>query len=244
MGSLYFTRPTLVTYTAARAEYEASAGALFDLLGKGVLKLSINQRYPLADAARAHADLEAGRTIGSSVIVAMKGPSEVTTTVGVVGLGIMGSAMARNMLKAGFRVIGFDIVPASRAAFAKEGGIVARSPADVARRAPVVITSLPTTAAVEAVAAEIAAAKPKGLVVVETSTMPLETKERAQAVLAKAGVTLMDCPLSGTGAQARVKDLLVYASGPEGRASTSARRSSRAFPRATTTSAPSATARR
>jgi L-threonate 2-dehydrogenase len=145
----------------------------------------------------------------------MKGAAAVNPTVGVVGLGIMGSAMASNMLKAGFRVIGFDIVPASRAAFAKEGGIVARSPADVARRASVVITSLPTTAAVEAVAAEIAAAKPKGLVVVETSTMPLETKERAQKLLAKAGVTMMDCPLSGTGAQARVKDLLVYASGPK-----------------------------
>jgi L-threonate 2-dehydrogenase len=74
----------------------------------------------------------------------------------------------------------------------------------------VVITSLPTTAATASTAA-----KPKGLVVVETSTMPLETKERAQKVLAKAGVMLMDCPLSGTGAQARVKDLLVYASGPK-----------------------------
>jgi NADPH2:quinone reductase len=69
MGSLYFTRPTLVTYTATRAELEASASALFDLLGKGVLRLSINQRYPLAEASRAHADLEGGRTVGSSVIV-------------------------------------------------------------------------------------------------------------------------------------------------------------------------------
>jgi NADPH2:quinone reductase len=69
MGSLYFTRPTLVTYTATRAELEASANAVFDLLARGVLKLSINQRYPLADAARAHADLEAGRTIGSSILV-------------------------------------------------------------------------------------------------------------------------------------------------------------------------------
>ena len=54
------------------AEYcapETLAGALFDLIGKGVLKLSINQRYPLAEAARAHTELEAGRTIGSSVIV-------------------------------------------------------------------------------------------------------------------------------------------------------------------------------
>jgi NADPH2:quinone reductase len=69
MGSLYFTRPTLVTYTASRAELEASANAVFDLLAKGTLKLAINQRYPLADAARAHADLEAGRTIGSSILV-------------------------------------------------------------------------------------------------------------------------------------------------------------------------------
>jgi 3-hydroxyisobutyrate dehydrogenase-like beta-hydroxyacid dehydrogenase len=135
--------------------------------------------------------------------------------VGVIGLGIMGSAMASNMLKAGFRVTGHDIVPASRAALGKEGGKAARSAADVARAAPIVITSLPTPAAVEAVATEIAATRRKGLIVVETSTMPLETKERARAILAKAGITLMDCPLSGTGAQARAKDLLVYASGPK-----------------------------
>lgn len=69
MGSLYFTRPTLVTYTATRAELEASANAVFDRLARGVLKLSIAQRYPLAEAARAHADLEAGRTVGSSILV-------------------------------------------------------------------------------------------------------------------------------------------------------------------------------
>jgi L-threonate 2-dehydrogenase len=135
--------------------------------------------------------------------------------VGVVGLGIMGSAMAANMLKAGFRVTGFDIVPAARAALTRDGGKAVRSAAAVARAAPIVITSLPTPAAVDAVAAEIAATRRKGVIVVETSTMPLATKERAQAVLAKAGITMMDCPLSGTGAQARVKDLLVYASGPK-----------------------------
>jgi NADPH2:quinone reductase len=69
MGSLYFTRPTLVTYTATRAELEASAAAVFDRIARGALKLSINQRYPLAEAARAHADLEAGRTAGSSILV-------------------------------------------------------------------------------------------------------------------------------------------------------------------------------
>jgi NADPH2:quinone reductase len=69
MGSLYFTRPTLVTYTASRAELEASAAAVFGMIAKGALKISINARYALADAARAHADLEGGRTTGSSILI-------------------------------------------------------------------------------------------------------------------------------------------------------------------------------
>lgn len=69
MGSLYFTRPTLVTYTASRAELEASAAAVFSLIAKGVLKISINARYALGDAAKAHADLEGGRTTGSSLLI-------------------------------------------------------------------------------------------------------------------------------------------------------------------------------
>jgi NADPH2:quinone reductase len=69
LGSLYFTRPTLVTYTANRDELVASASATFDLVSRGVLEVHIGQRYPLADAARAHADLEAGRTSGSSLLI-------------------------------------------------------------------------------------------------------------------------------------------------------------------------------
>jgi NADPH2:quinone reductase len=69
LGSLYFTRPTLVTYTATRAEYEASAAAVFDLIAKGVLKVAINQRYPLAEAAQAHRELEARRTTGATILV-------------------------------------------------------------------------------------------------------------------------------------------------------------------------------
>jgi NADPH2:quinone reductase len=69
LGSLYFTRPTLVTYTAAREELVASASAVFDLVRRGVLKVNIGQRYALADVVKAHADLEAGRTVGSSVII-------------------------------------------------------------------------------------------------------------------------------------------------------------------------------
>ncbi len=69
MGSLYFTRPTLVTYTASTQELRDSAAEVFKRLAQGVIKVSINQRYPLADIARAHAELEGGRTTGSSIIV-------------------------------------------------------------------------------------------------------------------------------------------------------------------------------
>ena len=69
MGSLYFTRPTLVTYTAKAEELQGSAGAVFDLLQRGVLKVDIRQRYALDDIASAHRDLEAARTTGSSIIL-------------------------------------------------------------------------------------------------------------------------------------------------------------------------------
>jgi 3-hydroxyisobutyrate dehydrogenase-like beta-hydroxyacid dehydrogenase len=137
----------------------------------------------------------------------------MVSTVGVIGLGIMGGAMASNLLQAGFRVVGYDVARAARRMLARAGGIAARSGADVARRAPIVITSLPSVAALAAVSEEIARAGRKGLIVVETSTMPLEAKNAARTVVEAGGATLLDCPLSGTGAQARVKDLLVYASG-------------------------------
>jgi len=69
MGSLYFTRPTLVTYTASTRELRDSAQAVFDLVAQGVLKVHIQQRYAMADIAQAHADLESGRTTGSSILI-------------------------------------------------------------------------------------------------------------------------------------------------------------------------------
>jgi NADPH2:quinone reductase len=68
-GSLYATRPTLFTYIASRAELEASAGALFDVVAKDHVKIEINQRYPLAEAARAHSDLEGRKTTGTTVLL-------------------------------------------------------------------------------------------------------------------------------------------------------------------------------
>jgi NADPH2:quinone reductase len=68
-GSLFFTRPTLFTYMAKRADYEAMSAELFDVLASGKVKTSINQRYALADVARAHEDLEARKTTGSTVLL-------------------------------------------------------------------------------------------------------------------------------------------------------------------------------
>jgi putative dehydrogenase len=132
-------------------------------------------------------------------------------TVGVIGLGIMGSAMSANLVKAGFAVHGYDAVPAQRGLLTQAGGYPARSAADVAEKADLVIASLPSAEALHAVASEISAQ----CTVIETSTLPIEDKLKARDSLAKKGIVLLDCPLSGTGAQARNKDLTVYGSGDQ-----------------------------
>jgi NADPH2:quinone reductase len=68
-GSLYLTRPTLMTYTAADAELADSAAALIDVVQSGAVKIEINQTYPLSEAAQAHADLEGRKTTGSTVFL-------------------------------------------------------------------------------------------------------------------------------------------------------------------------------
>ena len=134
-------------------------------------------------------------------------------TVGMIGLGIMGSAMSANLVRAGVRVIGYDVAPGARAAHKRAGGAPAKSARDVASRADIVITSLPSARALADVADGLAKSAKRGTVVVETSTLPIEAKTAARDALARRGVTLLDCPLSGTGAQARAKDLLIYVSG-------------------------------
>jgi L-threonate 2-dehydrogenase len=133
--------------------------------------------------------------------------------VGMIGMGIMGSAMAANLVRAGFEVIGYDPVAACRRRHRKAGGIVAKTSGEVAGSANVVITSLPSANALLEVADQIAKEKRPRQIVVEASTLPIPVKETARRRLAAAGVTLLDCPLSGTGAQARVKDLVVFGSG-------------------------------
>ncbi len=133
--------------------------------------------------------------------------------VGVVGLGIMGGAMARNLAAGGWRVIGYDLDAARRTELAADGVEIADNLASLARSAPVIITSLPSPAALFATARDLAAAGVERRVVVETSTLTLEDKIKAEAIFREAGHVCLDCPLSGTGAQARERDLVVYASG-------------------------------
>ena len=133
--------------------------------------------------------------------------------VGLIGVGIMGSAIARNLIAAGMDVAGFDIAAARRAELAAMGGRECGSAAAAAADAEVVLTSLPGVAALDATVEALLQGGRRDLVVAELSTLPIEAKQRAREALAEAGITLLDCPLSGTGAQAVSGDLVVYASG-------------------------------
>jgi 3-hydroxyisobutyrate dehydrogenase/glyoxylate/succinic semialdehyde reductase len=134
-------------------------------------------------------------------------------TVGIIGLGIMGGAIARNLLDRGWRVIGFDTDAARRAELAQANVAIAVDVGQVARDAPIIMTSLPSPAAAEQVALAIANSGQSPRIVVELSTLTLADKLRFEAIVNKAGHTALDCPLSGTGAQAMHRDLVVYASG-------------------------------
>ena len=134
-------------------------------------------------------------------------------TVGIVGLGIMGGAFARNLLAANWRVVGYDIAAERRRVMAKAGVDMRSDAAEVAREASTLILSLPNPSALAATVAAIAKSGAPRRVVIEASTFKLEDKVAAQAVLRKAGHVLLDCPVSGTGFQAEIKDLVIYASG-------------------------------
>jgi putative dehydrogenase len=150
--------------------------------------------------------------------------------VGIIGLGIMGSAMSANLMRAGYRVVGYDVLASRRRSHRQSGGEVAPNCREVGRRAAIVICSLPSSEALRQTAMELAEAptgpprpqhgRPQrgaraGMapIVIETSTLPLVVKQEARRILGARGTILLDCPLSGTGAQARAKDLIVYGSG-------------------------------
>ena len=148
----------------------------------------------------------------------MPAPSPTRERIAMIGLGIMGSAFARRLLRAGFHVTGFDPDPERGEAAARDGVEVSQDCAGALGEADVVLCSLPNNPALEATATEIGRlpdAVRTGMVVVEMSTLGIDCKLRAHDQLARLGVTLLDCPVSGTGAQAASGEVIVYASGAE-----------------------------
>jgi L-threonate 2-dehydrogenase len=133
-------------------------------------------------------------------------------TIGVVGLGKMGGAFARHLASAGWRVLGFDLDAARKRAATRVGVEIAPVKA-LAAAAPVIILSLPSPQALDATVAAIIRDDLPPRTVIEASTFTLDDKQRAATVLRQAGHVLLDCPVSGTGAQAAVKDVVIYASG-------------------------------
>jgi putative dehydrogenase len=133
--------------------------------------------------------------------------------VGIVGLGIMGGSFARHLTAAGWRVFGTDVDPQRRKEASASGVEICPNAADVTRKAPIILTLLPSAKALDAVVAEIVEAGPPARMIVEMGTLALADKLRAQAELNAAGHRVLDCPISGTGAQARDKDLILYMSG-------------------------------
>lgn len=134
-------------------------------------------------------------------------------TVGVIGLGIMGGAFAKNLVKAGWHVVGYDTNAARRREAKRAGVEIAQNAVELAAAVPTILTSLPKPEALADTVRKIAAAKLKRKLLVEMSTFKISDKEKAAAVLRKAGHQMIDCPVSGTGGQAKNRDLVFYASG-------------------------------
>jgi 3-hydroxyisobutyrate dehydrogenase-like beta-hydroxyacid dehydrogenase len=128
----------------------------------------------------------------------------------------MGGSIARHLITAGYEAVGYDPDPDAMRAAASAGVGQAADVGDLAGRCAVLITSLPSAGALDAVAAELREA-PGGLkYLIETSTLSAEQKQQARDWLRPTGIGVLDCPISGTSAQLRGRDAVVYASGDTG----------------------------
>ncbi len=138
---------------------------------------------------------------------------KISRTIGMIGLGLMGGAMARNLVAADYTVVAFDC-NAAVAEAAREAQIhVVNNATEVATEARDIILSLPDPDAVMTTAQAVIDAGVPERVLIETSTLDLDDKLRFEAMLTAAGHIALDCPLSGTSAQAIERDLAILASG-------------------------------
>jgi 3-hydroxyisobutyrate dehydrogenase-like beta-hydroxyacid dehydrogenase len=159
------------------------------------------------------------KTAGARPRKALGARSRSEAPVGIVGLGIMGGGMAQALLGAGRAVVGYDPDRAAQQRLRRAGGQALAAATAVAEQADVVITSLATVAALDDAVEKIAAARrPAGrapLIVIESSTLPLAAKDRANDLLARTGAIAMDCPVSGTAVRLKERAWTIYASGPK-----------------------------
>ncbi len=134
-------------------------------------------------------------------------------TTGVIGLGLMGSALAERLLASQYFVLGYDIEPSCCEALAAIGGSVAAGPAEVASQCTRVLLSLPTTDVVERVLAEMGTELREGQIIIDTTTgEPVRTAELG-AELAERGVDYLDATISGSSDRARKVKAIVIAGG-------------------------------
>jgi L-threonate 2-dehydrogenase len=136
-------------------------------------------------------------------------------TVGFIGLGAMGSPMSRHLLEAGWRVVGYDVSTQAMERHRGHGGHTVDRPSELRGIAEVVLTSLPSASALDVSLAALANGSPAPTRILELSTLTLEQKEAAREQAAAAGMRLLDCPVSGTSAQAETGDLVAYLSGAD-----------------------------
>ena len=136
--------------------------------------------------------------------------------VGLIGMGLLGSALAENLGRTGYTVRGYDIAPDRMREHAERGGVLARSPADAARGASVVITCLMTAQLVREVLlgsdGALTAASPE-LVVIDQSTIHPEASAAIAAELCQRGVPMLDAPVGGSSGQARRREAPVVVGG-------------------------------
>lgn len=141
----------------------------------------------------------------------------MTDAVGMIGLGVLGSAIALNLTKEDSQVVGFDIDPAACARAADDGVTIASSVVDVARSAPVVITCLPNAANVQTALSPqggLTEARQDGQIIIEMSTLSVADKEALRELCAANGnFRVLDCPVSGNRSMALKKGLTAFASG-------------------------------
>lgn len=135
-------------------------------------------------------------------------------SVAIIGLGIMGSAYASNLIKSGMPILGVDPDPTARARLTEMGGDAFAAPGAWIADCELVILSLVSPAILAGVCATLKGLVGSGQILLETGTFALADKEAAQRALSEAGAILLDCPVSGTGAQAATADLVMMASGP------------------------------